>query len=266
MCQKVNNHIQSILDQAIVTQGVLEEKKEKFDDFFQRIVAKANECQLDDIPQKFQNNNLDSSERNNRRRLAAPSKEIHENVDYNKTYKDLYNCILDRFISEILDRFEPKNLEPLITIFNLLNDKKRLLSDEKLKNDFKIYEDLININKLYFELDLFYRLKEHYKLETFENLIEFLRSQKQNRENFSSFKNIYILLKIYLTSPIANVSSERGFSCLKRVKTYLRSTMVQERLSSLAILNLESEMINLIDIEEVITEFSSKLNRNLNFY
>jgi hypothetical protein len=42
--------------------------------------------------------------------------------------------------------------------------------------------------------------------------------------------------------------------------------MVQERLSSLAILNLESEMINLIDIEEVITEFSSKLNRNLNLY
>ena len=57
------------------------------------------------------------------------------------------------------------------------------------------------------------------------------------------------------TNPIANVTCERGFSCLKRLKTYLRSTMGQERLSELAILNLESEMISLIDIEAVVNEF-----------
>ena len=64
----------------------------------------------------------------------------------------------------------------------------------------------------------------------------------------------------YSWEPLApmNKMSERGFSCLKKVKTYLRTTMMQERLSSLAILNLESDVINLINIEKVITEYSSK--------
>ena len=94
-----------------------------------------------------------------------------------------------------------------------------------------------------------------------------MRVKKDFRERFiTSFPNILILINIYLTSPIENVTSERGFSCLKRVKTDLRSTMLQDRLSSLAILNFESEMLYLINIEEVIDEFSSKKNRKTIFH
>ena len=65
---------------------------------------------------------------------------------------------------------------------------------------------------------------------------------------------------------VKELTSERGFSCLKRLKTYLRSTMVQERLSSLAILNFESKMINLIDVEAIVNEFGSKNNRKFSFF
>jgi DNA-directed RNA polymerase delta subunit len=39
------------------------------------------------------------------------------------------------------------------------------------------------------------------------------------------------------------VSAERNFSCLKRIKTYLRNSMCQERLSELATLSIEKELL-----------------------
>ena len=115
---------------------------------------------------------------------------------------------------------------------------------DKLKKDLSIYSDLIDFNALFIEFDLFYKIKDSAALNTFDKLVEHLRVKKDFRESFiTSFPNILILINIYLTSPIANVTSERGFSCLKRVKTDLRSTMLQDRLSSLAILNFESEML-----------------------
>ena len=41
--------------------------------------------------------------------------------------------------------------------------------------------------------------------------------------------------------------------------------MGQECLSALAILNLDSEMISLIDIKAVLNEFASKLNMHFKF-
>ena len=126
-----------------------------------------------------------------------------------------------------------------------------------LKTAKKRYEDKV----LYFN-------SRSNKYETL--LLEFKKKEEtlmDFRESFKTgFPNILVLLKIYLTSPIASVTSERGFSCLKRIKTYLRSTMLQERLSSLAILNFESEFIKLINIEDVIDEFASNKNRKFAFF
>nr|CAI5858452.1 unnamed protein product [Callosobruchus analis] len=50
------------------------------------------------------------------------------------------------------------------------------------------------------------------------------------------FPNVVVAIKIFLTMPVSVASCERSFSKLKLIKTYLRSTMGQERLSGLAIL------------------------------
>jgi hypothetical protein len=114
---------------------------------------------------------------------------------------------------------------------------------------------------------MYYPIKISLKLDNFEKVYSHLKLNRDFRDSFkTSFPSLFILLKIYLTSPIASVTSERGFSCLKRVKTYLRSTMLQESLSSLAILNFESEFIRLINIEDVIDSFASNKNRKFAFF
>ena len=88
---------------------------------------------------------------------------------------------------------------------------------------------------------MFYKIKESNELNTFDKILEALKKRDFRVSFISSFENIFWLLKIYLSSQIANVTSERAFSGLKRVKTYLRSVMTQERLSSTSILNIENE-------------------------
>ncbi|MGH0134772.1 UNVERIFIED_CONTAM: hypothetical protein FKN15_005167 [Acipenser sinensis] len=42
--------------------------------------------------------------------------------------------------------------------------------------------------------------------------------------------------------PVSTASVERSFSCLRRLKTCLRSTMCQEKLTGLALLNIHRDM------------------------
>ena len=53
------------------------------------------------------------------------------------------------------------------------------------------------------------------------------------------FPNAYIAFRISLTIPVTIASAEISFSKLKLIKSYLRLTMSQERLSGLAILSIK---------------------------
>lgn len=55
--------------------------------------------------------------------------------------------------------------------------------------------------------------------------------------------------------PATNSTSERSFSGLRRVKTYLRSTMSQDRLNHLMILHVHKERTDGLDLKAVATEF-----------
>jgi len=61
-----------------------------------------------------------------------------------------------------------------------------------------------------------------------------------------------------LTIPVMVASAERSFSKLKLLKSYLRSTMTQERLNDLAMIALEGDLLEKIDYECIIEEFISK--------
>ncbi|XP_022182825.1 uncharacterized protein LOC111042505 [Myzus persicae] len=57
------------------------------------------------------------------------------------------------------------------------------------------------------------------------------------------FPNLEIVMRMYLSTVVSNCSGERAFSILKRVKSYLRSTMKEGRLNALAIFSIEAELV-----------------------
>ena len=66
-----------------------------------------------------------------------------------------------------------------------------------------------------------------------------------------------LLLKQILVMPATNATSERSFSALHRVKTYLRSTMTQNRLNNLLLLHVHKEYTDSLDLKSVINRFIS---------
>lgn len=52
------------------------------------------------------------------------------------------------------------------------------------------------------------------------------------------------LLQLVLVMPATNASSERSFSASRRIKTYLRTTMQQERLNYLMVLKAKTDSID----------------------
>ncbi len=65
-------------------------------------------------------------------------------------------------------------------------------------------------------------------------------------------------LQIALTISVSSAACERSFSTLKRIKTYLRSSMSEERLASLAVLAIERDFSDSLDLDEVIDIFAQK--------
>ncbi len=83
------------------------------------------------------------------------------------------------------------------------------------------------------------------------NILEFVKEA-------DCFPNVSIACRILLTVPVTVTSAERSFSKLKILKNYLRSSISQERLNGLAMLCIEKNMTESLDLDTVISDFASK--------
>ncbi|XP_055877079.1 uncharacterized protein LOC129924643 [Biomphalaria glabrata] len=77
------------------------------------------------------------------------------------------------------------------------------------------------------------------------------------------FPNLRIALQIMLTISVSVASCERSFSKLKIILTHLRASMSQERLSDLALLSIEKELVERINFDDVIDNFASARSRKV---
>lgn len=91
------------------------------------------------------------------------------------------------------------------------------------------------------------------KMTAFE-LLSFLC--EKNLEEL--YPNLWIALRIAVTLPVTVASSERSFSKLKLIKSYLRSSMSQERLSGLAIMSINHDVGKHLSYDDIIDDFASR--------
>lgn len=65
-------------------------------------------------------------------------------------------------------------------------------------------------------------------------------------EDSKLLKKAYKLFRLVLTIPSTSVPAERNFSRLNYFKTYLRNSMTDEKLYSMATISIEKELIRLL--------------------
>ena len=76
-----------------------------------------------------------------------------------------------------------------------------------------------------------------------------------------AFPNVSVVFRRYLCLMISICSGERSFSVLKRAKNQLRSSVIQKRLYSLAVLCIENEHLEKIDTDDIFKCFRLSKSR-----
>ena len=73
------------------------------------------------------------------------------------------------------------------------------------------------------------------------------------------YPNVKVVFLVFLTLPVTTCSVERSFSEMRLLKTWLRSSMTDERLSALALMHFNYELE--IPYEKLIIKWSQLKDR-----
>ncbi|KAK5642823.1 hypothetical protein RI129_008990 [Pyrocoelia pectoralis] len=175
--------------------------------------------------------------------------------------RSMFQC-LDRFIQELAARSTA--MENISSTFHIVQPKLLIKGSEN-----ELEQAIEKFNLVYGDFDKeevykeVYRLRRHLSATntateeaaswTAKNLFEFIIKW----DFTESIPNLCLILQYFLTISVSvQASCERSFSKLKLIKNYLRSTMTEERLTSLAILSIERKVASVLDFDDVINKFS----------
>ena len=195
--------------------------------------------------------------------LNTPSIELSGEESFRINY---FFYLVDQAIVSLTKRFEQYEEYENIFGFLFTSDKLQSLDNTCLKSCCSHFEKTlkhneqydIDGNELYVELKLLREILPRKKMRAID-ILKFLKG-------VDYFPNTIIAYRILLTIPVTVASAERSFSKLKLLKSYLRSTMLQERLNGLALIAIENDVLKTIKYEEMVDEFASKSVRRTTFF
>jgi len=98
------------------------------------------------------------------------------------------------------------------------------------------------------------RVLERKEKKQMTSLIEFVVFLEPFKD---VFHELFRLCKIAIVTPVSSAACERSFSALKLIKSHLRTTMGDERLSHLGVLSIESRRAKSLNMDEFLKRFSS---------
>ena len=104
----------------------------------------------------------------------------------------------------------------------------------------KFYGSDFNSHLLKTQLEVYSGTFEQSVQVTLEDIFSIMKKLTSTQKELMS--EVCTLTKLVLVMPATNAISERSFSTLRRVKTYLRSTMKQDRLNHLMLLHIHKNM------------------------
>lgn len=119
----------------------------------------------------------------------------------------------------------------------------------------------IDREDLFFEYPIVAKLVENQKIEHVIDILNIIKNN--NMENL--VPNMVVAYRIMLSMPVSVATGERSFSKLKIIKNYLRNSMNQNRISSLAIISIENDVAKSIEYSDIIDEFASSKARKIEF-
>ena len=206
-------------------------------------------------------NILETKPRTNKRQIFRDNHPSDSVKDFYKV--SLTIPLLDSLVQDLKTRFSENSLVsytglhliPSNVVRNHQGSKKAL--KDLCKSFFEFYEDEFPYpRRIEAELELWEEYWVNHKELCPNNASSTLKAV-----DFEAFHNIKIALSILATIPITSCECERSFSGMRRLKSYLRSTMVADRLDGLALLNFHLDRVP--SVNKVINKFAGRKERRL---
>lgn len=202
-----------------------------------------------------------------KRSLPARFKEFFTELQAEDNWQEIENDLkvrcfftaLDRILSELRSRFSDNKVH-FSGLSALQPGHKNFLNITdllKLASNYELHCPKWDEETLRAECLLLKRMLDRDENRNIKSMLELCNLLQSY---YPAFENLLILIKVGLTLPVSTACCERSFSCLKRVKTYLRSSMVNSRLTHISILSIEKNRAKNIDLDKVVFEFGRNHN------
>ena len=167
--------------------------------------------------------------------------------------------VLNNMIEDLRRRFCPENLVFIGGFHCVPQIMNKYSSEWKLKvlTFMKKYrDDMPNFDSCSAELDCWETFWKNFEGEAPDTIDETLKYTKS-----SMYPNIHTVLLLIGTIPVTTCTCERCMSVLRRLKTYLRSRMKQDRFNTLSQLQIHYDMdINVDDVlNRLIVEYPKRV-------
>ena len=102
------------------------------------------------------------------------------------------------------------------------------------------------------------------KIVNIHDVIAYLQKLSSAKQQLLSV--VMTVMKLILVLPETNASSECSFSAMRRIKSYLRSSMSQGRLNHLMLLSVHKDLIDKLNLVDVANEFVSASESRLRVF
>lgn len=187
-------------------------------------------------------------------------------------YRQLYYEAVDSITSSLKNRFDQPGygvyckLEELLIKASCKEDFKDLLDFvcSFYKDDFN--SDLLCAQLITFGLDFHAAYKEQTTTlkPTILDIRDYFKSLSHAQRQL--LDQVCRAVQLILVLPATNATSERSFSALRRVKSYLRSTMGQQRLNNLMVLHVHRDRTDALSLVDVANDFVKDSDQRANVF
>ena len=184
-----------------------------------------------------------------------------DNTNSFQTFKRNIFAVIDKMLCEMNRRFSECNKKTMKGIDALTPNSGNYLNDQTITEFACEYSSLLTVDYLEAEVANFRQLLKR-KMESNSadsycpaSLLQ-LHSYVHNLcDAFSEFDK---LVTIACTLPISTASCERSFSTLRIIKSYLRTTMANDRLHDLMLLGIHRARASKLNFDDVVLRFARK--------
>lgn len=202
-------------------------------------------------------------------RVRAPPKRLEQKSDASppvtfsgpETYlRKQYFEVLDNLKSDIDYRFQHPGVKIYRDIETVLMKAVNGKTEEvkiEVDNISDHFKTDLDKEKLTSQLNSLQDLPKKKEVKSVRDLVVTLNSEPQENKRFLS--EVLKVVKLLLVLPASAATAERTFSCLRRLKTWLRSTMTQKRLNHLAILSVHRDIAKSIDDKHIARMFVNRV-------